>query len=311
MFSLKSLRSRAALSGATAALAAGLVATMAAPAGAAAQPAAQPDSSASVTAQMASVINAANKGNNAPERDAQIIGGTAVNIKNYPFMTQLWVGDGQGHGWFCSGSVVNSRKILTAAHCVKGKNFVKYGFVITGATRIADSHSLYGGKMYSISKQWYHPRYNSSTFANDIAVLTLKSRTSAKPAKVTTSTDTASYRPGKIGTSVGWGRTTSKNQNLSTYLRRGYLPVQANSVCQRFWGTGFKKGAMLCVGKAATGSDRGTVATCNGDSGGPFLVNGRIVGVTSWGVKDCVYKGAHPVFTKYSTYAKTVAAQLR
>jgi hypothetical protein len=64
---------------------------------------------------------------------------------------------------------------------------------------------------------------------------------------------------------------------------------------------------MVCAGKPASGSDSGTTAACNGDSGGPLIVNNRIIGVVSWGVTNCVAKGAYSVFTKVSTYIGAVS----
>ncbi|MCB5165148.1 serine protease [Streptomyces bambusae] len=295
---------RVSAAGFASAIAAGLMATSAAPAGAAQQPG---------DAEAMRIIQSVSGAQHAPERDSYIIGGTKTTIKNYPYMAQLFVEVSPGRGSFCGGAVINSRKILTAAHCVSGRNFVTKGVVVTGATRLADGSSLYGGKAFRIKKQWQHPKYNSRTFDNDIAVLTLAAPTNAKTIKVTTSTDKASYRPGTKATAVGWGRTSSTSQAISTYLRRATLPIQADSKCTSpsVWGRSFIKGHMLCVGNKTTGSDRTTVAPCNGDSGGPLVVNGRVVGVTSWGVKNCVQKGLYPVYTKYSTYAKTVAAQLR
>jgi hypothetical protein len=67
---------------------------------------------------------------------------------------------------------------------------------------------------------------------------------------------------------------------------------------------------MVCAGTPATGSDTGTTTACNGDSGGPLVVGGRIVGVVSWGVEDCVAKGAYSVFTKVTTYVGAAYAQI-
>lgn len=298
----KSVR-RFTAAGFASAIAAGLLATSAAPAGAATAP---------QVADAQSIIKSVT-GNDRPEADSYIIGGSKTTIKSYPYMAQLFVQDAQGRGYFCGGSVVSSRKILTAAHCVNGRNYVTKGVVVTGATRVATSNNLYGGKVFRIKKQWQHPRYNSRTFDNDVAVLTLAAPTRAKTIKVTTASDKASYRPGTKATAVGWGRTSSTNQNISSYLRRATLPIQADSKCASpsVWGNRFVKGHMLCVGNKTTGSDRTTVAPCNGDSGGPLVVNGRVVAVTSWGVVNCVQKGLYPVYAKYSAYANIIAPQLR
>ncbi|MER5935036.1 serine protease [Streptomyces sp. NPDC002054] len=313
MFFAKSSRRRATLAGAATAIAAALMATLAAPAGAA------PQSNEPSDARLMSIIKSYTDANKAeaedagPQKDTMIIGGKKEYVRAYPYMAQVFFQDKQGRGYFCSGSVVGPRKILTAAHCVYGRDMRAGGVVVTGASHLADGSSLYGGKLHRISKQWRHPKYNSKTFDNDVAVLTLSTATSAKPVKVTTASDTASYKPGTKAVALGWGRTTSRNQNISDHLRKAEMPINADSKCSspNVWGSRFIKGHMLCVGKPATGSDNGTVTICNGDSGGPLVVNGRVVGITSWVVLDCVARGAYPVFVKYSAYANIVAPQLR
>ncbi|MER7764070.1 serine protease [Streptomyces sp. NPDC097619] len=293
------------LGGAASAIAVGLMAASVAPAGAAdVKPGELTD------AQVLNVVKTVN-GAGGPERDSYIIGGSKTSIKSYPFMAQLFVKDSAGRWSFCGGSVVNSKKILTAAHCVHGRNYVTNGFVVLGATHIADGNGLHGGKVFYLKKQWKHPKYNARTIANDVAVLTLKTATRAKPIKVTTSTDKASYKAGTKATILGWGRTSSTKPDLAANLKKATLPINSDATCKAAWGATFIPGANVCAGKKSTGSDRTTTTSCNGDSGGPLIVKGRIVGVVSWGIKDCVKRGFFPVYAKYSTYAKTVAPQLR
>jgi secreted trypsin-like serine protease len=45
--------------------------------------------------------------------------------------------------------------------------------------------------------------------------------------------------------------------------------------------------------------------------GGPLIVNSRIVGIVSWGVTNCVAKGAYSVFTKAKTYVGAAWVLLR
>ncbi|MFI6489856.1 trypsin-like serine protease [Streptomyces sp. NPDC050564] len=246
--------------------------------------------------------------------DPKIIGGTETTISTAPWMAQLWYYDDKGTtdesddlGFFCGGSVVSPTKILTAAHCVKGYNWYKYGAVVTGTAQLPTSDSsgntdLHGGTVSLPLRQWNHPSYNSTTIDNDIAVLTLDTAVKAKPIRMTTSGDTASYAAGTTATLYGWGRTSSTTQDISETLKTATLPINSDTTCAGAYGSEFIKGHMVCAGKPATGSDTGTTTACNGDSGGPLIVGGRIVGVVSWGVEDCVAQGAYSVFSKVSTY---------
>ncbi|MFG2435232.1 trypsin-like serine protease [Streptomyces sp. NPDC048508] len=241
---------------------------------------------------------------NAAKIDPKIIGGTTTSISTAPFMAQLWYYDeAKDIGFFCGGSVVSPTKILTAAHCVKGYDWKANGAVITGTSQLASGSTLPQGATVSAPwRQWNHASYNSTTFDNDIAVITLASPVSAKPIRMTTSGDTASYASATKATLYGWGRTTSTNQDISETLKTATLPVNSDTTCKSAYGSEFVAGHMVCAGTKATGTDTGTTTACNGDSGGPLIVNSRIVGVVSWGVKDCVAKGAYSVFSKVSTY---------
>ncbi|MFE2300420.1 trypsin-like serine protease [Streptomyces sp. NPDC059445] len=246
--------------------------------------------------------------------DPKIIGGTTTTITTAPWMAQLWYYDDKGttseaddFGFFCGGSVVSPTKILTAAHCVKGYDWKANGAVITGTSQLPTSDSagntnLHGGTVTAAWRQWNHPSYNSTTIDNDIAVITLDSPVKATPIRMTTSGDTTSYASGTKATLYGWGRTTSTTQDISETLKTATLPINSDTTCKTTYGTDFVAGHMVCAGTKATGTDAGTTTACNGDSGGPLIVNGRIVGVVSWGVEDCVAKGAYSVFSKVSTY---------
>ncbi|MFJ6981791.1 MULTISPECIES: trypsin-like serine protease [unclassified Streptomyces] len=241
--------------------------------------------------------------------DPKIIGGTTTTIAKAPWMAQLWYGDDRGTastaddiGFFCGGAVVAPTKILTAAHCVKGYNWKAHGTAVVGATTLADADSLHGGTAVGVWRQWNHPSYNSVTIDNDIAVLTLNVPVKVTPIRMTTAADTASYKAGTAAKVYGWGRTTSTTQDLSATLKTADLPIRSDATCAGFYGADFIKGHNVCAGAPASGSDTGTTSSCNGDSGGPLVVGGRIAGVVSWGVRDCVARGAYSVFTKVSTY---------
>lgn len=243
----------------------------------------------------------------------KIIGGTETTITTAPWMAQLWYYDDKGTtttaddvGFFCGGTVVSPTKILTAAHCVKGYNWKANGAVVTGTADLADD-DLHGGTASGVWYQWNHPSYNAATIDNDVAILTLANPITAKPIPMTTTADTASYKAGTSATVYGWGRTSGSTEDIAQTLKTATLPIQSDANCAAEYGTGYIKGHMVCAGDPATGSDDGTTAICNGDSGGPLIVGGKVVGVVSYNTENCGAvpgeEGAYSGFAKLSTYA--------
>ncbi|KUO12239.1 trypsin-like serine protease [Streptomyces sp. DSM 15324] len=266
----------------------------------------------------------ASTGSSSATVDPKIIGGSATTLTTAPYMAQLWYGDDRGTattsddiGFFCGGAVVAPTKILTAAHCVAGYDWKAHGFVVTGTAQLLTETSgggadLHGGTASSVWRQWNHPSYDAHTIDNDLAVLTLPNPVKVQPIPMTTAGDTASYTGAAAGTAqvFGWGRTSSTSQDISDTLKTATLPIQSDATCSGEYGGDFIAQHMVCAGEPATGSDTGTTAACNGDSGGPLVVGGKVVGVVSWGVKDCVAAGAYSVFTKLTTYVAAASPRV-
>ncbi|MFL1901530.1 trypsin-like serine protease [Streptomyces tauricus] len=249
-----------------------------------------------------------------PAKSPFIIGGGETTIAGAPWMVQLgYYEPTTGDGYFCGGTLVAPNKVLTAAHCVAGLDWVGNGAVLAGTTDLDDYTN---GTPAGVFRQWTHPRYNADTTQNDIAVLTLDRPLVGVPTlRLAASDDSALYKTGTTGTVYGWGLTSGADDaTLSTKLKKANLPLVADATCKSAMasvldGDYFVAGSMACAGTPASGADEGTNSPCNGDSGGPLVVGGKIAGIVSWGVAGCTAKGAYPVFTKVSSY--TWAAQPR
>ncbi|MFI0721739.1 trypsin-like serine protease [Streptomyces sp. NPDC021224] len=252
-----------------------------------------------------------------------VIGGTPAGAGAAPWMVQLWYDDDNGtpnntaddDAFFCGGSVVSAWKVLTAAHCVQGYDMPSFAILITGTDQLPTidpdgALNLHGGTENFVSRAWSHPSFSETTARDDVGVLTLDQATGATALPIAAPGDTASYAAGTPATLYGWGQTSSTDTDLAQTLQKASLPVTADSACSAAYGSLFVPSVMVCAGTPSAGGDAGTTAGCFGDSGGPLVVAGRIVGVMSWVVDECVTKGSYSVFSRVSALSGAIAQRM-
>lgn len=111
---------------------------------------------------------------------------------------------------------------------------------------------------------------------------------------------------GRIGTVVGWGR-TSEGGVLPSIVNQVKVPIMSLAECrnQKYKSTRITT-SMLCAGRPRMDS-------CQGDSGGPLLLSNGvkyfIVGVVSWGV-GCGREGYPGVYTRISKFIPWIKSNL-
>ncbi|SER09473.1 S1 family serine peptidase [Actinokineospora terrae] len=213
---------------------------------------------------------------------AQVVNGQRTTVRENPFVIAgMRAGGGGPQGQSCTASVVGKRKIITAAHCMidaTGAKHYLYGDDDLNTT----GDETFRTKVVSFKA---HPSYSGTggwQTGYDVAVVTTEDDLpvpESQWARVAGSGDSALTQPGKNGTAVGYGRTSANGG--SGVLYKTTMPVNDASGCQVF-NTRVNPDLMVCVGY-----DDGRTATCTGDSGGPFTVDGVIVGVVSWGSSGC------------------------
>lgn len=189
-------------------------------------------------------------------RPAGIINGEIKEIETFPFQVSLM----QGTFHFCGGTVVNSRWVLTAAHCVVDRlpGDVE---VLLGTAELQT-----GGTRHTVGAIRIHPDYlGGGDF--DIAMLRLDDTLLWPRVFVQTPDQPFLSAPGDTATVIGWGQTESGSGSSS--LLGVDLPIITNDDCEDIAGAFFGGigPATICAG--GNRLDRGP---CFGDSGGPLLV---------------------------------------
>lgn len=240
---------------------------------------------------------------------SRVVGGVEAEAHSWPWSVALL----RFNGYFCGGSLIDEEWVLTAAHCVYGReDQASFTEAVLGEhDRSVDEKSE---QKFTVAKIISHANYSSNTLDNDIAMIKLQK-------KVTLKKDSYGY-PDKIGLVclpkqgeaantddlcyiTGWGKTTGDGES-SQILMEAELPTVTNEVCSKkntkWGGTAITKN-MLCAGQRP-----GTkMSGCHGDSGGPYVCNrsGRkwtLTGAVSWGSSDCKRSQKYTVFARVSRF---------
>jgi len=193
----------------------------------------------------------------------RVINGTPT--ADFPAVAALVIRDAGGES-LCTGTLVSSSVILTAAHCVAGgATAIRVFFFPNG-----DTEDAYDAVAYAINPEFSFP------FADLALVLLEAPVVGIAPAPLTS----RKPRPRKLSTIVGYGEDALGNFGL-----KEMGTVRLAKCPKRFPALGLARGALarsLCW-RARPGQQD----TCHGDSGGPLLIGGSVAGVTSGGDPNC------------------------
>ncbi|KAL3278571.1 hypothetical protein HHI36_016117 [Cryptolaemus montrouzieri] len=231
----------------------------------------------------------------------RIVGGVVTKVNQYPWMVALKF----NNRFFCGGSLINSRYVLTAGHCTIGIAKERLVAVFLEHDRSDTSETqTFTKKVIGIYR---HRSYNSGgSYNNDIALLKLENDVPAEGnMRPVCLPDVGKSYSGLIGTVTGWGATAEYGQT-SQKLREVSVPILSNDDCRKT-----KYGNKITANMMCAGTEMGGKDACQGDSGGPLHVaNGTqnmVVGIVSWG-EGCAekdYPGVYTRVNRYITWIKT------
>lgn len=224
-----------------------------------------------------------------PQIQTRIVGGTPTNINRVPYLVQL-LDNGK---FFCGGTLVSARFVVTAAHCVKG---MKPGrlTIVAGATTLSQP-----GVRSRVNKIILPKGFNMRTMTLDVAVLKLRSPITGRGIRPIGLCQKG-WKPGSVVQVSGWGLKNENSRQVSNQLQTVKVKVIARAKCaEQYRGRSPLTNSMFCA------SIPGRKDACLGDSGGPALINGQFCGIVSWGI-GCARKAFPGVYTNVLTVRKFI-----
>ncbi|XP_076641108.1 chymotrypsin-2-like [Halictus rubicundus] len=217
----------------------------------------------------------------------RIVGGHDAQQGMYPYQAIIKV----EKNFMCGGSIISEHLILTAAHCIYRQDVTKYE-VIVGTYYLSSSTNP--GVSYSAKQLIWHSGYDSQLLRNDIGLIRLNDRISFNTSRIEpiplASVDYVAPNTNAVVT--GWGKLSAGGQ-VSPFLQEITLKILSQDVCKTIWQGNVKESQICTFTKQYEG-------VCNGDSGGPLVVDGKQVGIVSFGI-PCG-RGAPDVYTRVYSY---------
>jgi secreted trypsin-like serine protease len=217
----------------------------------------------------------------APQPEPRIIGGEPADFGEYPFMVALLFEPTEGNDFqkqYCGGSLIASRWVLTAAHCL---DFLEGPEEVAVAVSRTHLNSTEGVRL-GVRSIHIHPDWDPNIISPDVGLLELARPVSGvEPIQLAGPADDVFEADGTLLTVIGWGNTSTTGQSsFPDELREVVVPVVDDAECD-FQYQGFVTvETQLCAG--AKGVD-----SCGGDSGGPmFATSGGAtiqIGIVSYG----------------------------
>ncbi|KAK3909252.1 Serine protease 2 [Frankliniella fusca] len=240
------------------------------------------------------------------DKNLQIINGSNATLGQFPWMLGITIDT----NFFCGGSIISEKWVLTAGHCVDGgKSFSIVAGVIM---RTGGTESTRQVVTATAATAYRHPDYNSKFIDNDIGLIQTNVdfvwNENVKPVRLPSYSMAIDMMIGKKATISGWGKTDDDvTHEGSQSLLYADLTIADGSICFDHYGNTWIPNK-LCIN---TKADKRS--TCSGDSGGPLVMKEddglwTEIGLTSFGDLEGCTKNLPVVFTRVASFLEFIEA---
>ncbi|XP_067896124.1 enteropeptidase [Heterodontus francisci] len=215
----------------------------------------------------------------APKDVGKIVGGNDAIDGTWPWIVSLYFGG----RYVCGATLVNEQWLVSAAHCVYGRNLKPSHWTAVLGLYTQLNLTYPQTQSQPIDRILMNPHYNKRTKDSDIALMHLESAVNytefVQP--VCLPDRKQQFLPGMRCYIAGWGALV-ENGPPASVLQEAAIPLVSNEKCQQQLPQYNITGNMMCAGY-----EEGGVDTCQGDSGGPLVCKQDsqwfLAGVTSFG----------------------------
>ncbi|MEE6468150.1 hypothetical protein FKM82_008179 [Ascaphus truei] len=232
---------------------------------------------------------------------SKIVGGTDAALGAWPWIVSLYYNGRQT----CGASLVNNEWLVSAAHCVYGRNLIPslWEAVLGLHTNLNLTYPQTATRL--IDQIVINPHYNKRTKDSDIVMMHLELKVNYTDyiQPVCLPEYDQEFSSGMNCSIAGWGRTQSQGP-VPNVLQEAEVPLLTNEKCQQQMPEYNITERMVCGGY-----EQGGIDTCQGDSGGPLMCQGNerwfLAGVTSFGY-GCAQPNRPGVYVRVTKFVNWI-----